>query len=399
VGPLDAVVVAPAERLEVRALGPGQTLGAILADQLDIAEQRLVLMAFREQASPRRMRVGTEITFRYRGEDDWLRGVDVTLSPDETLRLTRDGVGWSSRLVGTATWTDTLYVAGDIEGSLWASVVASEGLDGVPASDRARLLDHLDRVFQWQIDFHRQIRDGDRFRVAFERRVRPDGTMRGGRILAAELVNRGTVRQAIWFDTGHDGDGSYYDRDGRSLRGAFLKKPLEFRRISSRFDPARLHPILKTWRAHRGVDYAAAAGTPIMATADGVVTHRGPLGGLGNAVVIEHANGYRTRYGHLSRFAAIRVGQRIGQGETVGFVGATGLATAPHLHYELWRHDRAVDPLSIDVPAGEPVPPAQWARWTAHARTHVALLDRPAARIDTPAADPITGADLPDGDG
>ena len=376
VGKLAPVFAAPAERVEVRAIGRGQTLGEVLAAALDPAEQNAFLMSFREEASPRRMRVGTEVTLRYRAGDDWLRGVDVVLNPDETVRLTRDGFGWRSTRMETPVWTDTLYAAGTIEDVLWNAVVGSPALEGVPPADRALLIDHLDKVFQWQIDFSRQIQKGDYYRFAFERKVRPDGSMRSGHLIAAELVNVGTSFHAIWFDPNDDGQGTYYDLQGKSVRRAFLMKPLEFRRISSRFSNSRLHPILKTWRAHRGVDYAADAGTPIMATADGVITLRGRSGGLGNAVEVRHPNGFVTRYGHMSRFAGGQaVGTRVRQGDVIGYVGATGLATAPHLHYEMHRGGRAVDPLTIQLPSGDPVPDGAMGRWSSELLGRLALLE------------------------
>ena len=178
----------------------------------------------------------------------------------------------------TPTIIDTVYVAGEIESVLWTSVVDHEGLQDLPLEDRALLIHRLDQVYQWQIDFSRQIRQGDSYRFAFEREVRPDGSMRSGHLLSAELVNQGRSFTALWFDPNGDGQGTYYDLDGNSVRRAFLTKPLEFRRISSRFSGSRLHPTLNVRRAHRGIDYAADSGTPIMATGDGVVVHRGPRG-------------------------------------------------------------------------------------------------------------------------
>jgi murein DD-endopeptidase MepM/ murein hydrolase activator NlpD len=378
VGLIPPVVARAAERLEITSLGPGETLGAVLSKALDANEQGRLLMAFREQASPRRMSVGTEVTLRFR-RGSGLRGVDVALNPDETVRLTRDPYGWSSTIVRTPTWTDTIYASGriDVGGSLWTAVVGDPSLESLPLQDRGTLIDHLDRTFQWQVDFSRQIQAGDFYRFAFERQVRPDGSMRVGHIVAAELVNAGTSYHAIWFDPNDDGKGTYYDLEGKSVRRAFLRKPLEFRRISSRFSSSRFHPILQAWRGHRGVDYAAATGTPIMATADGVVTHAGQLGGLGNAVVIDHPNGFRTRYGHMTSVASsIHVGTRVRQSQIIGYVGSTGLATGPHLHYELWRSGRAVDPLAIDLPSGDPVPDDVWQRWSSEMQVRVALLER-----------------------
>jgi murein DD-endopeptidase MepM/ murein hydrolase activator NlpD len=375
IGRLAAVHARPAERLDVRTLGNGQTLGEVLSGTLDAEAQQALLVAFSEQASARRMRVGTEITLRYAG-DEALRGIDVELNADETVRLTRDHFGWRSALIETPVFTDTLLIVGTIDESLWTSLMRNRFLDGVPPNDRGVLVDHLDKVFQWQLDFSRQIQAGDGYRVAFERQVRPNGTMRAGHIIAAEFVNMGTAYHAVWFDPNEDGRGSYYDLAGKSVRRAFLAKPLEFRRISSRFTNARLHPILNTWRAHRGVDYAADAGTQIMTTADGVVQHRGPLGGLGNAVVVRHANGFVTRYGHLSRFAgSVHVGTRVRQGDIIGYVGATGLATAPHLHYEMIRGGAHVDPLAVEMPSGDPIPADAVDRWVDEMTPRMALIE------------------------
>ena len=376
VGEIETVYAAPAERLEVRAIRSGQTLGQVLESEIGYSEGQALLMAFREHASPRRIRANTAVTLRYVGDDE-LRGVDVELNPDETVRLTRQGTVWLSDLVPTPVYTDTVFFAGEIEQSLWYSLVQNDALEDMPLQDRSLLVDHLDRVFQWQLDFSRQVQRGDYYRVAFERNHRPDGSMKSGHIVAAEFVNVGTSFHAIWFDPNEDGAGSYYDLDGKSVRRSFLLKPLEFRRISSAFNPNRRHPVLNTVRAHRGVDYAADAGTPIMATANGVVIRRGPNGGLGNAVEIQHANGFVTRYGHMSGFArGLSVGDRVAQGEVIGYVGMTGLATGNHLHYEMIRNGRHVDPLSVDIPAGDPVPSDRLGQWEAQMRPRVALLER-----------------------
>lgn len=402
VGTLDVVEARPVEWTDTRQLASGQTFGEVLDEVLSQDDQQALLLAFREQASPRRMKVGTEITFRY-ARTDALRGVDVSLNADETVRLTRDEFGWRSSLVETPVFTDTLLVVGSIEGSLWTSLISNRFLEDVPYNDRGILVDHLDKVFQWQLDFSRQIQPGDGYRVAFERQVRPDGTMRSGHIIAAEFVNLGTAYHAVWFDPNGDGKGSYYDLEGASVRRAFLAKPLEFRRISSRFTNARFHPVLNRWRAHRGVDYAADAGTPIMTTSDGVVQHRGPLGGLGNAVVIRHANGFTTRYGHMSRFASdVTVGTRVRQGEVIGYVGSTGLATGPHLHYEMLRNGTHVDPLAVELPSGDPVPSDDRLRWESERTARMAMIEQlpllsagvrmAAADADPAAEDDRTGA-------
>ncbi len=376
VGTLDPVYARPAEHVEILTLGRNQTLGELLRGSMDSNEQYALLLAFQEQASPRRMRPGTEITLRYRQEDDWLRGVDVAMDSDRTVRLSRSELtGWSSETVETPVFVDTLYASGQIESVLWTAVVRNPALQGMPVADRNRLIDYLDRVFQWQVDFSRQIRVGDTYRFVFEREVRPDGSMRGGRLLAAQLTNSGTPYYAVYFDPNGDGEGSYYDLDGKSVRRAFLMKPLEYRRISSRFTSGRYHPILKRWRAHRGIDYAADAGTPVMATADGVVVRRGWNGDYGNMIDIRHPNGFVTRYGHMQGFRrGIVVGSRVHQGDVIGYVGMTGLATGPHLHYEMLRGGKQVDPLAIELPAGDPVPTDDFARWHADMSARMALL-------------------------
>lgn len=381
VGPLVPVVAAPAELTEEIRLRPGQTFGeALQAASVGWSEQNALLLAFREQANPRRIREGTRITFRWLRDDERLRGVDVSLSDDETLRLIRDEVGWSSDLVPTPTRVDTLYVSGVVRSNLWNAVIDNEQIAHLKPQDRALLPHLLDKVFQWQVDFSRQVRAGDTYRFVMSGEFRPDGTMRDDRrthILAAEYVNAGTAYRAIWFDPDQDGNGEFYDEAGTSVQKAFLLKPLEFRRISSVVNSNRMHPIHNYRRPHNGVDYAADAGTPIMATGDGVVVFAGWKGELGNLIEIRHANGWMTRYGHQSAFArGIRGGTRVKQGQVIGYVGMTGGATGPHLHYEMRARNGAVkNPLDIDLPPGEPVPADARGRWALASLARLRLMD------------------------
>ncbi len=383
-GVLPALQAESVEAFQVETLGSGETFGGVLSRALvPHADQRAVLLAFQEHASPTRLRVGTEVTLRYHRGDDEVRAIEVVVSPDEIVRIERQPFGWRSSRIETPIWVDTVYVQGEITRDLWSAVLLNPQLEEMPRSDRAQVIDLMDKVFQWQLDFSRQIRTGDAYRLAFEREVRPDGTMRKGRILAAELVNRGRPLHAIWFDVHDDGIGGYYDLEGESLRRAFLKAPLEFRRISSGFNMNRFHPILNTRRPHIGVDYAAPTGTPVMATADGTVTVRGVSGGYGNLVEIRHANGFMTRYAHLNGFASgIRAGDRVSQGQIIGYVGMTGLATGPHLHYEMHRSGQPVDPLNVDIPAGDPIPAPFLERWAGESRYRFALLERAGPGLD-----------------
>jgi len=298
----------------------------------------------------------------------------VRLSQDETVRLQRDEAGWSSSTVQTPIVVDTLFIGGTIDYTLSDAVTELAELADLPWGDRVELVDKLDKVFQWQVDFSRQTREGDTYRFALEREVRPNGSMRTSRLLAAEFVNQGMPYRAIWFDPNNDGEGTWYDEEGKSVRRAFLLKPIPLSRISSVYSTARLHPIHNYVRPHQGVDFAAPTGTPIQATSDGVVIYADWRGELGNLVEIRAPNGWVSRYGHMSRFA-VSVGHRVRQGQTIGYVGMTGGATGPHVHYELRRNGRALDPLSIRLPAGDPVPTSSWGRWALESEERLRMLE------------------------
>jgi murein DD-endopeptidase MepM/ murein hydrolase activator NlpD len=372
------VLAPPAEVLEEVRLRPGQTFGEVLQGaSVGWSDQNALLLAFREQANPRRMRDGTLITLRWLRGPEQLRGIDVNLSRDETVRLLRDEAGWSSTLENTPIRVDTVFVSGVVQDNLYNALFGNAALTGFRAADRAQIVHWMDQVFQWQIDFSRQVRTGDTYRLVLEGEVRPDGSLRDGHILAAEYANQGTPYLAVWFDPNDDGEGTFYDELGKSVRKAFLMKPLEFRRISSGVNPNRLHPILNYRRPHNGVDYAANTGTPVMATGDGVVIYADWKGELGNLVEIRHPNGWVTRYGHLSRYGAgIRPGTRVKQSQIVGYVGMTGGATGPHLHYEM-RNSRGgvLNPLDIDLPPGDPIPSDSRAKWALESRQRLQMLE------------------------
>lgn len=367
VGVLDPIVAVPSESFELRVLGRGETFGALLTEaSLDGNDQQAVLEAFGEQASPRRMQAGTEIIFRRQRSDGALRAMDISLNRDETVRLVRDEFeGWRAERVEVPVMVDTVATSGMIRSVLWTSILTDPELEGMERNDRIRLIDQMDRIFQWKIDFTRQIQPGDIYRVVYERQVRPDGSTRSGTVLAAEIINSGRSVVAVFFDPDGDGEGTYYDLDGNSVRRSFLRRPVEFSRITSRVG-SRRHPILNTIRNHNGVDFAAPTGTPVYATADGTVSFRGVSGGYGNMVELRHANGFTSRYAHLNSFASgLTVGSRVRQEQVIGTVGMTGLATGPHVHYELRRSGQVLDPLSVDLPAGDPIPHDAWEVWEA----------------------------------
>jgi murein DD-endopeptidase MepM/ murein hydrolase activator NlpD len=239
---------------------------------------------------------------------------------------------------------ELMMASGVIETSLFA------------ATDRAGLSDsvavELADIFSSEVDFQRDLRPGDRFSVVYEALYADGEFIRNGHIVAAEFTNDGRVHRAVYFSDpqGHSG---FYTPDGKNVRKAFLRSPLEFSRITSGFTTSRFHPVLGKWRAHKGVDYAAPVGTRVKATGNGVVAFVGTQGGYGKAVILRHPNGRSTLYGHLSGFAkGIRVGSRVDQGEVIGYVGMTGLATGPHLHYEFRVNGVHQNPLRAVLPPG-----------------------------------------------
>ena len=250
--------------------------------------------------------------------------------------------------------------SGEIRSSLFAATDAAGMSDAVAVQ--------IAEVFSTDIDFHRDLRKGDRFAAVYEVQYHQGERVKTGRLLSAEFINNGKTFQAVWFQN-PDGEGGYYTPDGKNIRKAFLRSPLEFSRVSSGFSMSRFHPVLQTWRAHKGVDYAAPTGTRVKATGDGVVEFVGKQGGYGNLVVLRHQSKYTTWYGHLSGFApGMQKGKRITQGDVIGFVGSTGVATGPHLHYEFRTNDVHQDPLRVAMPPAPPLAPQHRAAFDETAR-------------------------------
>ena len=247
------------------------------------------------------------------------------------------------------------------------------------ATDAAGLSDavatQIADIFSTDIDFHRDLRKGDRFSVVYEVFYDHGEPVKSGRVLAAEFINQGKAYQAVYFNYAEN-EGGYYTADGKNLRKQFLRSPLEFSRITSGFSNARFHPVLQTWRAHKGIDYGAPTGTRVKATGDGVVETAGRQGGYGNVVVLRHQSKYTTWYGHLSGIAkGLRKGKRVTQGEVIGYVGATGLATGPHLHYEFRINDVHQNPLRVAMPAAPPITPEQKPKFEQSAKQYAERLD------------------------
>jgi murein DD-endopeptidase MepM/ murein hydrolase activator NlpD len=364
-------------RVDADTLRKGETLSKLLArSPLDAETARSVLNQIEAMVDARRVRPGLEIRYAL-APDGTLRQAQMELDADRVFTVERTADGTEARLEEVEVRAQTAVLAGEVRSSLYRALLDAEG--DLPDAERRQLADVLaDEVFPWKLDFSRDLRRGDRFRVVYERMARPDGTARSGRVLAAQFELDGEVHDAFLFDV--DGRDEYFDSRGQSLRAAFLRAPLEFRRISSAFNRSRFHPILGRFRAHKGTDYAAAAGTPVRAVGDGVVTTAGWGGGYGNVLQLRHLRGYASRYAHLSRFApGIRPGVRVRQGDVVAYVGSTGLSTGPHLHFEFHSDGQAVNPATIHDVAGEPVPASARARFRASVAQTLALMDRAGA--------------------
>lgn len=271
------------------------------------------------------------------------------IDPTRSLRIWGTHEGYQTTLIERPVERRVSQVSGVITSSLF------EAAQEAGMSDSLTI--QLAGMFGWDIDFALDLRDGDSFTVVYDDLYVEGERLRHGDILAAEFVNRGRTYRAVRY-TDASGRSDYYTPDGKSMRKAFLRTPVEFSRISSRFTSARFHPVLNRLRAHKGVDYAAPTGTPIKATGDGKVAFIGQKGGYGKVVELQHGSRYSTLYGHMSRFASgLRPGTRIRQGQTIGYVGMSGLATGPHLHYEFRIDGIHRNPLTVQFPDAAPIAP------------------------------------------
>lgn len=300
----------------------------------------------------RKIRAGTTITTRT-NPDSGATEIVFQLAIDRLVRLRRTATQWTESEEKLAWKTDTVAVGGVIRSTLTDAI--ERGASAFPDGVRDEVAYALADILEYRVDLSRDLQKGDTIRVLLERQVAPNGAVRPGNILAARLNVDGRQVETVRFANTQERV-QYFDGEGKSMRAAFLRAPLNFRRISSVFG-RRKHPILGIWRAHQGTDYAASAGTPVRALGDGTVIYAGWRGGYGRVVEIRHRNGFVTRYGHLQGFAAgIRSGTPVSISRTIGFVGASGLATAPHLHFEVLVGGVHRDPrLALKNQTGEPL--------------------------------------------
>jgi murein DD-endopeptidase MepM/ murein hydrolase activator NlpD len=340
----------------------GDTFGSLLARlRVSESDRQRVLRA----RGLRLLRPGSTVTAEIDG-DGALTRLAYLAGRDSVVSVTREGDIYRVGEANAALEMRTTLRSSVIRSSLFAAADTAS----IPDSVAIQLAD----VFGGDIDFHRDLRKGDRFSVVYEMYYLGGRPMRAGRVLAAEFISQRRVLRAVYF-AGRNGRGGYYAPDGSNLRKTFLRSPLEFSRVTSGFGMRR-HPFQHTWRAHRGIDYGAPVGTRVRAVADGVVELAGRKGGYGNVVILRHNGQYSTLYAHLSGLArGIRRGVRVEQGDSVGFVGQSGWATGPHLHYEFRIAGNPRNPLAVALPSAEPVRAEDRPAFTSRAAPFIAQLD------------------------
>jgi len=339
--------IPPAEQWEKIIVGKGDNLSLIF-DRMGISPSVLhkVITASPENRSLTRLLPGQELRFLM--DDGKLLALEYDRDILTTLRINRSDDRFDSEILKSELQTKIFETGATINSSLFIA--------GQRAGLSDNLIMQLVAIYGWDIDFVMDIRKGDSFRLIYEEQYKGDTKVAEGPILAAEFINRDKSYRAVRYAQA-DGRADYYSDDGTSMRKAFLRTPLNFTRISSGFSLNRRHPVLNTIRAHRGVDYAAPAGTPVKAAGDGTITSIGTNGGYGRVITIKHGGTYSTLYAHLSRYArGLKKGSRVSQGQTIGYVGMTGLATGPHLHYEFRVHGVHRNPLTVQLPKAESIP-------------------------------------------
>lgn len=318
-----------------------------------------------DEIDPKRLFPGTE----FRGTltpSGSLESLEIVFDSRNEVHLEASTEGILVTRIERAITSEVLRLEGEVESSLFGAVDSAGG--------DAELAVQIAQIYQWDIDFLRDIRKGDTFVVVADRQT-VDGEFYGwGTVFATRFINNGRTLDAVVYpdDSGRLG---YYDLEGQPLRKQFLRSPLKFSRVTSRFSMSRFHPVLRRRMAHYGVDYGAPTGTPVHVTADGTVTLAGRNGGGGNMVTVRHTNGYETNYLHLSRYGkGIRRGVRVSQGQVIGFVGSTGLSTGPHLDYRVTLNGKWINPLAISSPAVKPLSEDRLQRFLAHALAVLSLI-------------------------
>jgi murein DD-endopeptidase MepM/ murein hydrolase activator NlpD len=355
----------PADPWTTVTVRPGQTLAQIFAKQgLGPRDVHQVVHLDESTAKLTKIYPGDELAFRFTA-DGKLRQLEFQLDEATRLRVERNDQGYHSQKIAEQLVAQVRNASGLIDDSLF--------LAGRRAGMTDSLIMELAGLFGWDIDFVLDIRSGDGFHVLFEEIYRNGEFLRTGDILAATFINQGRTYQAVRFET--ENGYEYFAPDGRNMKKAFLRAPLNFSYISSSFNPKRYHPILKRVKAHNGIDYKAPSGTPVYAAGNGRVIEAGYGRYNGNYVFIQHGNNIVTRYLHFSK-KSVKKGNKVQQGQVIGYVGATGLAQAPHLHYEFLLNGVHRNPRTVDLPKADPLPPKQMVSFNRIAQPLLAQLER-----------------------
>lgn len=298
-----------------------------------------------------------------------LQQIDYPKTQSTHYRLTKGQNGFNIETIRHPVETKLVTSAGTIQHSFYSS--------GQDAGLSAKTIMNLADIFAWEIDFIRQLRPGDPFKVIYEKHYINGKFVGDGDILAAEVTTNGDEKHTAFLLRTKQGKNiGYYDQDRHNLKKAFLRNPVDYVRITSRYKPMRYHPVLKKWRAHRGVDYGGPIGTPIHATGDGQIIKRAWSKSYGRVIYIKHISKYTTVYAHMSKFGKYKKGQWIRQGDIIGYIGQTGLATGPHLHYEFRKNGHHVDPLKVKLPNASPVPRKFRSHFVAYAKLMQAQMNR-----------------------
>ncbi len=345
----------------------GDTLASIFAkNELPAATTHAIATLNEQTRALRYIKPGQKIHLLL-GDDGQLRQMKYEPDITKTLLVQRtEDQSYSSQITNFQLNAYPVYREGVIETSLFEAAANSK----IPES----VIMDLASIFGWDIDFSLDIRKGDRFGIVYNELYKDDVKIRNGRILAAEFINNGKTYRAVYY-TDPKGNGDYFDESGKSMRKAFLRSPVEFARVSSRFSNKRWHPVLSKWRSHKGVDYAAKRGTPIRASGDGKIKFAGTKGGYGRTIIIQHGGRYTTVYGHLHRYAkGSRSGKKVKQGQIIGYVGSSGLATGPHLHYEFRVNGVHRNPLTVRLPEAKPVHPSYLVNFKEKTSVYLSML-------------------------
>lgn len=355
----------PAEEWETVKVRSGQSLGSIFREQGFSAGTVHRIMSLGEETKKlRKIRPGDLFEFQ-RHEDKSLKRMRYAIDETQYLIIDHDGEQAVASFVARDIITEIHETSGTITSSLF--------LAGKQAGLKDGMVMKLANLFGWDIDFVLDIREGDRFFLVYEKIYRDGSFLRDGEIIGATFVNQGEKFQAVRFDI--DGQSQYFAPDGRNMRKAFLRAPLNFSYISSNFNPKRYHPILKRVKAHNGIDYKAPKGTPVFAAGDGKVTRSAYSKYNGHHVFIQHANSIVTKYLHFTN-RTVKQGQRVKQGQVIGYVGATGLAQAPHLHYEFLLNGVHRNPRTVSLPKASPLGETQLAEFKSSSAPILSQLSR-----------------------